>query len=46
MKIAILQFVPLKGNIKGSIAKVEKLIQNLRPGDVDLLALPELAFAD
>lgn len=45
MKIAVLQFVPLKGNIKGSIAKVEKLIQSLRPGDVDLLVLPELAFA-
>ncbi|POS83478.1 hypothetical protein EPUL_006213 [Erysiphe pulchra] len=45
MKIAVLQFMPLKGNIKGSIAKVEKLIQRLRPGDVDLLVLPELAFA-
>ncbi|RKF64938.1 Protein N-terminal amidase [Golovinomyces cichoracearum] len=45
MKIACLQFVPVQGDIAGSIAKAEYLLRDLHPQDVNLLLLPELAFA-
>lgn len=44
MKIATLQFNPSLGAVQHNIDKANALISELRPGQVDILVLPELAF--
>lgn len=47
MRIAALQFNPVLGDVKGNIEKADSLLfgNEDRLGELDLLMLPELAFA-
>lgn len=45
MKVIHVQFAAIQGDIAGSISKVEGLLHDVQPEDVDFLLLPELAFA-
>ncbi|SZF02612.1 unnamed protein product [Blumeria hordei] len=45
MKVIHIQFAAIQGDVAGSISKVEGLLHDVQPGDVDFLLLPELAFA-
>lgn len=44
MKIGILQFNPKLGAVEHNIKHANALIDSMRPGQLDLLVLPELAF--
>ncbi|KAK3717238.1 hypothetical protein LTR37_005947 [Vermiconidia calcicola] len=44
MKIACLQLNPILGAVQHNIDNANALLQNIKPGQLDLLVLPELAF--
>ncbi|KAI9720502.1 MAG: Carbon-nitrogen hydrolase [Chrysothrix sp. TS-e1954] len=44
MKIACLQFDSQIGYVEDNVRKAERLLNATKPGDLDLLVLPELAF--
>lgn len=46
MKIGCLQFASELGKIEKNIARADEVLKasGIKPGDLDLLALPELAF--
>ena len=43
MKIAVLQFNPVKGDVKNNLTRAEKILLK-GTGDMDILVLPEMAF--
>eukprot|EP00123_Amoebidium_parasiticum_P019665 comp29548_c0_seq1/m.47226 comp29548_c0_seq1/g.47226 ORF comp29548_c0_seq1/g.47226 comp29548_c0_seq1/m.47226 type:complete len:277 (-) comp29548_c0_seq1:93-923(-) len=45
IRVGCCQFAPYIGNVDQNIARVEAIMTNLNPGDVDLLVLPEMAFS-
>ncbi|KAF9961407.1 Carbon-nitrogen hydrolase [Modicella reniformis] len=44
MKIACLQHEPILGEVQRNIDHVTNMVASLKPGDVDVLVLPEMAF--
>ncbi|KAG0293964.1 Carbon-nitrogen hydrolase [Dissophora globulifera] len=44
MKIVCVQFDPLLAQVQRNIDHVDKMIADLKPEDVDILVLPEMAF--
>ncbi|KAI1000388.1 hypothetical protein K3495_g7807 [Podosphaera aphanis] len=44
MKIAHLQFSPIFEDVVGNIDKVDALLKDVKPGEFDLLLLPEMAL--
>ena len=44
MKLGCLQFDSQIGYVSENIAKADELLRTNKPGDLDLLVLPELAF--
>ena len=44
MKIACLQFAPEMHKRDENMAKANALLLYIKPGDIDLLVLPEMAF--
>lgn len=46
MKVACLQFAPTIGEVNENIARADQILAaaSIKDGDLDLLALPELAF--
>lgn len=45
MRIATLQFAPSLGAVEDNIQHANTLLESLRPGQLELLVLPELAFS-
>ncbi|KAG0375941.1 Carbon-nitrogen hydrolase [Mortierella sp. AD032] len=45
MKIACLQFEPILGEVKRNLAHATSMVAKLKPEDVDVLVLPEMAFS-
>ncbi|KAG0284922.1 Carbon-nitrogen hydrolase [Linnemannia gamsii] len=45
MKIACLQFAPILGEVQRNIDHATSMIAELKPEDVDVLVLPEMAFS-
>ncbi|KAI9344322.1 carbon-nitrogen hydrolase [Obelidium mucronatum] len=45
MRIALLQFAPVIGNIEANVAKADQLVSFAKEGDFDLLILPEMSFS-
>ncbi|KAF9121149.1 Carbon-nitrogen hydrolase [Mortierella sp. GBA39] len=45
MKIACLQFAPILGEVQRNIDHATSMIAKLKPEDVDVLVLPEMAFS-
>ena len=44
MKIACLQLAPELYRLDENMAKADALLEHVKPGDIDLLVLPEMAF--
>jgi hypothetical protein len=45
MKIGCLQFAPKLGQVQENMRKADSLLQDVLPGHLDLLVLPEMAFS-
>ncbi|KAJ3070235.1 Carbon-nitrogen hydrolase [Podochytrium sp. JEL0797] len=45
MKIALLQFAPVIGQVEANIAQADALLSYSHAGDFDVLVLPEMAFS-
>lgn len=44
MRIACLQFAPQVGETASNLEIADELLRRCKPGDFDLLVLPEMAF--
>lgn len=44
VRIGLVQYAPLFGDTEGNIKRVDAMIANVRPGTIDILLLPEMAF--
>ncbi|KAA8491562.1 Protein N-terminal amidase [Porphyridium purpureum] len=45
VRIACVQYTPVWGELEKNVLAVEAMVSHLRPGELDFLVLPEMAFA-